>query len=80
LYGKKYSDLSISFENLTTDTVNVIGNIMQTIKLENVPIERLCNIVSAPEPERWKNYADEEWFSKHEEVCERNLNLMLTKT
>jgi len=80
LYGKQYSDLSISFENLTTDTVNVIGKIMQTIKLNNVPIEKLCNIVSPPAPERWKNYADEEWFSKHEKVCERNLNLILAKT
>ena len=62
------------------ETVSVVGNIMQTFKLDNVPIKKLSSIVSAPEPDRWKNYADEEWFSKHEKICERNLSLILIKT
>ncbi|MBU3005715.1 sulfotransferase [Paraglaciecola arctica] len=78
LYGKKYADISISFEDLTTDTNNAIKEIMNTVNLENVPIKELCDIISPPKHNRWKTYADEQWFIEHENKCEQNLNLMFT--
>ncbi|WP_339722122.1 sulfotransferase [uncultured Paraglaciecola sp.] len=80
LYGQHYSDMSMSFEELTTDTSSSVTKMMKLIKLENVPINELCSVISAPDPERWKGYADEQWFKEHEDLCEKNLNLMLAKT
>ena len=78
LYGQHYSDMSMSFEDLTTDTFNTISKMMEVVKLENVPVDKLCSVISAPDPERWKQYADEQWFKKHEDTCEKTLNLMLS--
>lgn len=78
LYGQHYSNMSISFEDLTTDTFNTVSKMMDVVKLENVPIDKLCSVISAPNPQRWKEYADEQWFKEHEDICERNLNRMFS--
>ncbi|MDP5032260.1 sulfotransferase [Paraglaciecola sp.] len=68
LFGKQYADYSVSFEALTEkpkDEINAIFDLFN-ISVDPFSIEKLCNVIQAPMPARWKNYADEAWFAAHE--------------
>jgi hypothetical protein len=78
LFGLEYCDYSISFEQLVSDPGNELQKLFSAVKLENIPTQDLLGIFSAPAPDKWKKYANEQWFTQHEQVCEYNLTLFLT--
>tara|TARA_R110002167_G_scaffold196935_4_gene399990 strand:- start:6237 stop:7277 length:1041 start_codon:yes stop_codon:yes gene_type:complete len=80
LHGKQFSDLSISFEALTQNPTAQIESMFNLLNITGVDIQKLSAVIQAPEPMRWKKYADENWFKQHEDICEQNLSLMLTKS
>ncbi|WP_020408727.1 sulfotransferase [Hahella ganghwensis] len=80
LFGQKYSDHSISFESLNENPEQELEKMFDVIGLQDAPMEKLCGIFQAPPKERWRKYADEQWFSEHEMECEHNLNQMLGKS
>lgn len=80
LHGQKFSDLSVNFEELTQNPQYHIKAIFELLQVDNIDIQALSSVIQAPEPERWKKYANDDWFRQHEEICERNLSLMLNVT
>lgn len=76
LHGVKFSNLSISYDNLIENPKYEIYNIFSLLNID-VDTTKLSNIIQAPPPQRWKKYADNTWFSHHENICEHNLSLML---
>ena len=79
LFGLEYCDHNISFEQLMSDPVNELQKMFSVIKLDNIPSQDLLDIFSAPAKDKWKKYADESWFSEHEQICENTLGLLLLK-
>lgn len=77
LHGLAFSDLNLSFENLTTTPKQVITNVFDTLNMNTQDLDALVDVIKAPPPERWRKYADESWFALHENICEKNLSLML---
>ncbi len=77
LYGKTHADYSLSFEALVTDTKNQLQGLFAALGHPDAPIEQLCQLIDAPEQERWRSYADENWFAQHESVCEAELSRWL---
>lgn len=73
LFGRYYSDVSISFESLTQNPIEQITKLFNTVELPLDDVETLTKIISPPKADRWKSYAKEEWFKQHEEVCHRIL-------
>lgn len=76
IYGVKHSDLSISFEDLVTHKEHTTNTIIDTFSL-NTSEDKMTSVIASPPLNRWKNWADDQWFSKLEAECERNLNLYL---
>ncbi|MDP5032328.1 sulfotransferase [Paraglaciecola sp.] len=76
LYGLKYSDLSISFEDLVTNKEQTTNKIIHCFGLVS-STDVMTSVIASPGLNRWKNWADDDWFNQHESVCEKNLDLFL---
>jgi len=77
LHGLAFSDLSLSFENLTSAPKTVISDMFTALNMDTNKVEPLVGVIKAPPAERWRKYADENWFAQHEYICEQNLSLMI---
>ncbi len=78
LYGKAFSDISISFEELVQSPKEVLNKLFTTIGSETTKVDVLSHLIQAPKKARWKDYASENWFAEHESICETNLSQLLT--
>lgn len=74
LFGKFYSDLSFSFEELTRQPESTLAKIFEVLDVKNPPMDRLCGLIEAPEPDKWRQYADPDWFEALEQECEYTLD------
>lgn len=75
LYGKKYSDYNICFEDLATNPRDTLDKLFTSININiEIPWNNVLNIVHKPQIGKWKSYADNSWFSHHEIICESNLS------
>lgn len=70
LFGTRYSDYSIAFEQLVRDPRIEIARLMDAVGLNDPDIETLQSLVVPPQDDRWPGYADADWFSEHESHCE----------
>ena len=74
LFGSTYSDMSICFEFLMHDLEKYLGNLFNFLSIEDFDMAKLTCIVNQPSIGKWKHYADDEWFVRHESDCETVLN------
>lgn len=70
LHGLCYSDLSISFEELSARPTELLKRLFRTAGVVNYDLERLAALVDPPKTDRWRAYADDDWFRQHESHCE----------
>lgn len=70
LFGRKYADVSIRFEDLVEDPRSALSETVDLLGLGSVDWDRLCAIVEPPELAKWRNYAAADWFAAHEAACE----------
>ncbi|MHC4875298.1 MAG: sulfotransferase [Planctomycetota bacterium] len=73
VYGRTWCDLSISFEELTTHSEQTLFSLFQLCDIDLRHIEPLLSLITPPPFDKWKAYADEAWFRRHEEHCEQIL-------
>jgi hypothetical protein len=79
MFGVKYSDISISYESLTRKPKETISTLFEALDMPLNNLEDLAGIISAPADGRWKKYANDNWFSAHEKLCELTLNRWFSK-
>jgi hypothetical protein len=72
LYGQKFSDLSISFEELVQHKEATTETIIKAFSL-STNAELMYQVVEPPQLNRWVSYADEAWFKQFENECEHVL-------
>jgi hypothetical protein len=77
LYGKKDADLSISFESLANDSEEILQSVLGVLNIENVSLSHALNLIQAQDFDKWKGYADDQWFSEMEAECEYQLDKFL---
>lgn len=70
LYGKSYSDCSLSFDELVTQPEATLLRLLNTCEIDVAHVEPLSSLISPPPLGKWKNYADDAWFRRHESRCE----------
>jgi hypothetical protein len=76
LHGKNGADLSVSLENIKANPADELVKIFAAMDLSFEEHE-IFDIVQKNAGTSWQNYADEQWFSKHEIQCEIALNSFL---
>jgi hypothetical protein len=73
LFGRQYADWSLSFESLTQDPRHELTELFAGLSLDLPVTENLLELVERPPIGKWFQYADAEWFLRHEQRCERLL-------
>jgi Sulfotransferase family len=73
MFGRRFTHYSIQFERIVTDAITELRSLFEAVNLPGVDIKRLQSVLAPPPLERWKGYADADWFLKLEERCERTL-------
>lgn len=79
LFGRKYCHYSVGYENLISNPEPQLEELMKAANIRNYNIEKLRALLVKPGLGKWKKYADNEWFQKHEEHCESILSDFLGK-
>lgn len=79
VFGKMYSDLSISFEELTGNFDEVAASMLGALGIQGVDTSQLSMLNHGVDKVRWPNYADEAWFSEKEAGCEAELHAYFSR-
>ncbi|MCU4675554.1 sulfotransferase [Catenovulum sp. 2E275] len=77
LFGQKYSDISIGFEQLSHSPKSVLTEVLTVLNWHNPDIDKAAAVVEQVQLDKWKSYADDAWFLKHELACETVLSQFL---
>jgi len=73
-FGKKYSDISISFESFVKNPKTKLDSMCNYLNIEPVEKNILEKIVDKTALDKWKSSATDSWFRNIESGCERLLN------
>lgn len=78
LFGRNYSHHSLAFEDLVRDPDGQLRELFTALDMEVDCLARLKAIVSGPPMGKWRAYAADDWFRRHEADCEATLADWLT--
>lgn len=70
LCGRKYADYSIQFERLVESPREELSALFKSLEFTCDQIDQACSVVARPTVGKWREYADEAWFQRHESHCE----------
>jgi hypothetical protein len=70
LFGRKYCKYSIEYELLLSNPDLELERLMNAAGIKNYDLNKLRSLLVKPGLGKWKKYADDVWFRKHEEYCE----------
>ncbi len=73
-FGKKYSDISISFESLVMNPEANMDSICNSLHSELIEERILEKIVNKSSLNKWNSYTTNPWFKNIESGCERLLD------
>jgi hypothetical protein len=74
LFGRSYSDMSISFEEIVSGPESVIRNVLSALSVESYDLAKLSGLVSPVPTGTWKRFADHQWFEAIEEKVDNTIN------
>ena len=69
-FGRRYADASIRFEELVEDPVAIAGRLLDALGIRDHDPRKIREIHAKPDLGKWRAYADDDWFRKHESRCE----------
>jgi hypothetical protein len=70
VYGRTFSDVSLGFEELTTNPERALFHLFDACGIDESHIENVLPLIEPPPIGKWKSYAEDRWFKRHEEHCE----------
>jgi hypothetical protein len=73
LFGCRYADYSLAFEHLIDNPVARLTEMFEAVEVENYDLTQLLSLIVKPSRQKWKEYADDHWFKRHETRCENVL-------
>ncbi|MGI0014112.1 MAG: sulfotransferase [Nitrososphaera sp.] len=74
LFGRAYSDMSISFEEILGSPESTIRNVLSGLSVESYDLAKLGGMVSPVATGTWKRLADDQWFKAIEERVDNTIN------
>jgi hypothetical protein len=66
LFGQRYAELSLRFEDLIADPRSHIRKVLEVAGMSEVDVEPLVPLVNPVRTGKWRECADPEWFSQIE--------------
>ncbi|CAI4151264.1 conserved hypothetical protein [Alteromonas macleodii] len=78
LFGIEWADQSVAFEDLVYSPHECIRNMFEDLPL-NGDIEQLATVIQPPPKDKWREFANDEWFLEHERQCESTLSLFFNR-
>ncbi len=73
LFGVRHCHHSVAFEQLVTEPDAELTKLFAAVGVAPGPLDRLKAILVKPALGKWKEYAADAWFRRHEEACEETL-------
>jgi hypothetical protein len=73
LFGRSYAHHSLAFEDLLEDPLPQLHSLFSSLGVQGVDESRLLGLMEKPSRGKWRRYADDEWFRRHEAACEEVL-------
>lgn len=70
LFGVRYADYSLSFEQLVDDPATQLAGLFRALDVADYDLAGLTSLIVKPAAEKWTAYADDDWFRRHESACE----------
>jgi hypothetical protein len=70
LFGRHYADHSLSYEKLADQPQATLEELLRAVRIPDADVGSLHSLIDSPKAEKWKRYADEAWFQRHEAACE----------
>lgn len=80
LVGTKWANYQLSFEALVTQPITTLKDMYSRLNMSNSDVDGILKLIQPPATNVWQKYADDDWFNQHEQLCENNLNLMLSQS
>jgi hypothetical protein len=77
LFGRKYCDHSVAYEDLLSNPELELQKLMTAAGIKTFDLNKLRSLLVEPSLNKWKKFADDAWFRKHEEYCETVLEAFL---
>jgi hypothetical protein len=79
LFGKKYSNYSICFEDLVGNPRPELERLFMVLGAHTPQWAAIERVIEQPELGKWTAYAEEDWFQRKESECEHVLDQFLPK-
>ena len=73
VFGRAFADHSVAYEDIVNDPDRRLNQLLKFSRIEQYDLNRLKSLIEKPKGGRWKTYADEEWFRRHESMCETTM-------
>jgi hypothetical protein len=70
LFGRKYADISIRFEDLVKEPAATIQHILTSLSFQDIDSNNLASVVKEVPIGKWRQYADAEWFGRQESIID----------
>jgi hypothetical protein len=70
LYGRRYSDHSVSLEGLIGEPEEEIRKLLEAVGMQETAVQPLVALITGQPQGRWRTYADDQWFAEREIRCE----------
>jgi hypothetical protein len=77
LYGKKESDQSFSLQQLMQDTDNILQDLFTELNIDNKHLKQAASVIENQGIDKWKKFADNDWFEILEKECELELTAFI---
>jgi hypothetical protein len=70
LFGRTYAHCSICFEALVEQPTKILSSLFEQLDIDRDNISRVEDLIIKPKFGKWKQYAEDRWFSEIESRCE----------
>jgi hypothetical protein len=77
LFGQRFAHVSLAYESILESPERSLADLFEKLGIVGADPASLAGLVEKPRSGRWRNYAPEEWFRRHESSCETVLSTFL---
>lgn len=78
-FGRTYGNISVSYEEFVSNFEEVADSLFQSVGIENADLVKLSKLNCGKTDSRWPSYAKNDWFSKLEAKCDRELETFFSQ-
>jgi hypothetical protein len=72
-FAHRNADYSLSFEDLVDRPESTLGELFSLLGIAGEDLRQAQAVVEKPQLGRWREYASDSWFQRHEATCEQTL-------